>query len=213
MKHLRLLLFLIPVPVFSQSLDFGFKAGVPLTDAFKHGITAPLSPSTYRSDTRRYTLGPTVELRLPLGIGIEFDALYKRLGFESETVVSGVPVPGTAILAETRANSWEFPLLVKLRSPGIVFRPFIDGGISFRTLTGVKKFVTGLAGADDTPSELRDKHARGFVLGAGFEVSAPFVKISPEFRYTRWAGENFRDTLNLLRTNQNQADFLIGITF
>ena len=210
MKQFRLLLFLVAIPVFPQSLDFGFKAGVPLTDAFKHGITAPLSPSTYRSDTRRYTLGPTVELRLPLGVGIEFDALYKRLGFESELVASGVPAAG--ILSETRANSWEFPLLVKLRTPGIVFRPFVDGGVSFRTLTGVKQFVTGLAGSE-TPPELRDKHARGFVFGAGFEVSAPFVKIAPEFRYTRWAGENFRDTLNLLRTNQNQADFLIGITF
>jgi Outer membrane protein beta-barrel domain len=208
MKHLRLVLFLFALPAFPQSLDFGFKAGVPLTDAFKHGITAPLSPSTYRSDTRRYTLGPTVELRLPFGLGIEFDALYKRLGFESELVDSG-----NGILSETRANSWEFPLLLKLRTPGIIFRPFLDGGVSFRTLSGVKQFVTGLAGSNDTPPELRDKHTRGFVFGAGFEVSAPFVKISPEFRYTRWAGENFRDTLNLLRTNQNQADFLIGITF
>ena len=207
MKHLWLFLFVIATPVFPQSLDFGFKAGVPLTDAFKHGITAPLSPSTYRSDTRRYTLGPTVELRLPFGLGIEFDALYKRLGFESELVETS-----EGILTETRANSWEFPLLLKLRTPGIIFRPYLDGGISFRSLTGVKQFVTGLTGSG-TPPELRDKHTRGFVLGAGFEVSAPFVKISPEFRYTRWAGENFRDTLNLLRTNQNQADFLIGITF
>jgi hypothetical protein len=211
MKHLRLVLFLIAIPVFPQGIDFGFKAGVPLTDAFEHGITSPLNPRTYTSDTRRYTLGPTVELRLPFGLGIEFDALYKRLGFDS--VISSPPAGGGAALSETRANSWEFPLLLKVRTPGVVFRPFIDGGVSFRTLTGVKQFVTGLAGTDDTPPELRDEHTRGYVIGAGFEVSAPFVKISPEFRYTRWAGENFRDTLNLLRTNQNQADFLIGITF
>lgn len=209
MKHLLVLLFLT-APAFPQGIDWGFRAGVPLTDAFKHGLTSPLNLATYTSDTRRYTLGPTVELRLPLGIGIEFDALYKRLAYDrSVTAV----VPGTNLLpGQTRANSWEFPLLVKLRTPGILFRPFVDGGVSFRTLTGVKQFVTGLAG-EPTPPELRDKNAKGVVLGAGFELSAPFVKISPEFRYTRWGQESFRDTLNIFRSNQNQADLLIGITF
>ncbi len=205
MKHMRLALFLVILPAFPQKLDFGLKTGVPLTDAFKHGLAAPLSPRTYTSDTRRYTFGPTVELRLPLGIGIEFDALYKRLGYDSSIL-------SPAATAETRANSWEFPLLVKFRSPGILFRPFVDGGFSFRTLTGVKQFVTGLAGGN-TPPELRDKNSKGYVIGAGFEIGPPFVKFSPEFRFTRWGSENFRDTLNLLRTNQNQADFLIGITF
>jgi len=40
------------------------------------------------------------------------------------------------------------------------------------------------------------------------------VRISPEFRYTRWGGENLRDPINaLLRTNRNQGDFMLGLTF
>jgi hypothetical protein len=40
------------------------------------------------------------------------------------------------------------------------------------------------------------------------------VRISPEFRYTRWGGENLRDPISaLLRTNRNQGDFMLGLTF
>ena len=38
--------------------------------------------------------------------------------------------------------------------------------------------------------------------------------MTPEFRYTRWGSENFRDPVAaLLRTNKNQGDFILGLTF
>jgi len=52
----------------------------------------------------------------------------------------------------------------------------------------------------------------GFVIGAGIDVHALVIHISPEIRYTRWASPHFN--LNgVINSNQNQAEFLVGITF
>jgi hypothetical protein len=50
-------------------------------------------------------------------------------------------------------------------------------------------------------------------VGAGIEIRALIVKLSPEIRYTRWGSEAFAGPRDLFSSNQNQADFLIGITF
>jgi outer membrane phospholipase A len=39
------------------------------------------------------------------------------------------------------------------------------------------------------------------------------VRISPEVRYTRWGSGQQGAGEGLIRYNQNQADFLVGITF
>jgi len=46
------------------------------------------------------------------------------------------------------------------------------------------------------------------------EFKLGHVRITPEFRYTRGGSENFRDPVaSLLRTNKNQGDFILGLTF
>jgi hypothetical protein len=50
------------------------------------------------------------------------------------------------------------------------------------------------------------------VIGGGVGIHAPFLHISPEVRYTRWTSKHF-GVSNLLNSNQNQAEFLLGITF
>jgi hypothetical protein len=206
---------ILALPAFSQ-IDFGLKAGVPFTDAFDVARGA----RNYRDVTKRFTLGPTVDLRLPFGLGVEFDALYKRYGYDFEGSGSGT-VP-SVVAGNTRANSWEFPLLLKYRAPGILARPFVSGGVTFHRLTDVKQFVsetfalaTGGAVERETsdPPELRDKFRKGFVIGSGLEIRAPLVRVSPEIRYTRWGSDSFLDALNLLRSSRNQAEFLVGFTF
>jgi hypothetical protein len=49
------------------------------------------------------------------------------------------------------------------------------------------------------------------VIGGGVGIHALFLHISPEVRYTRWTSQHF--TSFLLNSNQNQAEFLLGITF
>jgi hypothetical protein len=157
-----------------------------------------------------------VELRLPFHLGVEFDALYNRLDYSS-----------TASLVDalnqtsTRANSWQFPLLLKYRFGRGPVRPYLDGGPSFRSITGVKQIANLVVfparqttSSTSNPPELRKKFTAGFAFGGGIDVHALFLHISPEIRFTHWASENFKDNVaGALHTNLNEAAFLLGLTF
>lgn len=195
---------LVPFQGWAQLVSFGVKAGVPATDAFK----ATRSASTgYLSDTKRYLAGGTVELRLPAGFGVELDALYKRLNYDSSGVDGASSMSG---------NSWEFPLLFKLRAVEPAVRPFVVAGPSFRHLSGLKQFIVDpLDRRSDTsrPLELQNRFSAGFTAGAGLEMGNRF-RLVPEVRYTRWGWENFQAAaLPQFRSNVNQLDFLLGIHF
>lgn len=194
----------------AQAISIGVKGGVPLTDAFD---VARGNNSAFFTNTKRYTVGPTVEFHLPARFSVEVDALYKRLGYDSQTTVPRQ-------FYSTTANSWEFPVLGKFEIlPGPI-RPFIDAGASFRHITGVRQVRTIVSGATlnqveiTNPPEFNKDTDIGFTFGAGIAFKLGRVRISPEFRYTRWGGENFRDPVNtLLRTNRNDGTFLLGFTF
>src|ERR1043166_8507065 len=116
-----------------QILSVGVKGGGPLTDA----IDAASNQSVrYISNTKRYLVGPTVELNLPLHVSIEFDALYRRENYESRTnLIDGFSTGATT------ANSWEFPLLLKWRFSGGPIRPFVDAGFSFDKLSDIHQLT------------------------------------------------------------------------
>lgn len=183
----------------AQAFSWGARVGAPLTSALTAG-------NSYSEETIPITVGPTAELHLPFGLGLEADALYKRFSYNRTT--------GEFANTGVRSNSWEFPLLVKYRAPGVFVRPFADGGFSFRTLQGLTQFGSALLPGGD-PAELKDSTSRGFVLGAGLEVHLPFLRLSPELRFTRWSSKAFEslDGGNSLSSRQNQLDLLVGITF
>lgn len=197
------LLLLIASPAFGQ-VSFGLKAGLPVTETFRTGSLPNLR---YLSDTKRYTLGPTVEVKLPFGLGVELDALYKRLDYETSAFDN--PVSQT----RTTANSWEFPLLLKYRfeKKGVV-QPFLDTGASFHHISGLKQVGT-LATAG--PSEFRRSFNGGWVLGGGLDIHAILIRISPELRYTRWTSANFENQTNpsAFQSKRNQVELLVGFTF
>jgi opacity protein-like surface antigen len=194
----------------ADKVSIGVKGGVPITDAVD---TAQGQNSAYLTNTKRYLVGPTVEFHLPARFSIEVDALYKRIGYQYDAT-------GPVVTAKTVANSWEFPVLGKFEIlPGPV-RPFVDLGASFRHLSGVRQIRQTVSGATfnrvelNNASEFNKRNDIGFTGGFGIAFKIGWVRISPEFRYTRWGGENFRDPINaLLRTNRNQGDFLLGLTF
>ncbi len=170
----------------------------------------------FHTSTSRYIIGPTVELRLPFGFGVELDALYRHLNYTSGGNLIDVIQNGN-----TTGNAWEFPLLAKYRFPSKVVRPYVDAGVAWDTLQGLKQTVTstviasGLTGtrSTSTPAELHKKTTSGFVIGAGIDVHVLLIHISPEVRYTRWGAEHFLSSNGGLSSNQNQAEFLVGITF
>ncbi len=185
MIRILALILVASAPVLGQ-IHPGLKAGAPLTD-----VTTTFSTG---SDTRanlpsHWTVGPMIELDLPLGFGVEFDALYRRVGYHR--FASRVGPDG-----DFKSGLWDFPLLAKYKFPGHTVRPYVGLGWTYRRLGDLlNRFGSG---------------SNGFVLAGGVRIDVRLLKISPEFRYTRWANKNSADNF---RTNSNQAEILVGFTF
>jgi len=209
-------LLLGAAPARPEMFSVGIKGGVPITDAFHTARNGPLS---FFSGANRYAVGPTVELHLPLRLAIEFDALYRRLNYGSDTILSTHTDPNATRATRVSGNAWEFPLLLKCRFASGLVRPYVASGASFQSLSDLKHVRSFFDVANrpvsqtDQPPELRKRFNAGFVVGGGLELKAGILRVSPELRYTRWGWDSFRDFDGLLRSNQDQALFLLGITF
>lgn len=182
-----LLLCLLGAPLMAQ-IHGGLKAGVPFTDGVK-------ALGTLNSEFSRWTLGGSLELDLIAGLGAEVDLLYRRTGYSQADEMQPVS-------RDTKGNSWEFPLLLKYKTPGTVMRPYFVGGMSFRKIS-------------DIP-DLWENDSKGIVLGAGLEFKALLLRISPELRYTRWNNDPFTGTSfsqGSAAGTRNQFELLVGFTF
>ena len=214
MRNLYLLL-LGAVCAAAQPVTFGVKAGVPLTDPLNAKQFLPgTSIEAATSTTNPYILGPTVELRLPANFFVEFDALFRHFRYQW-----AVNLIGNASQTTATSNAWEFPLLLKYKLPREVMRLFIDGGVAWDHLQGLSGTATAfpvfgppITTQISNPPELQNRTSTGVVIGGGVDIHALFVRISPEVRYTRWTSQHFA-LADLLNSNQNQAEFLLGIRF
>jgi hypothetical protein len=167
----------------AQTFGAGMKIGVPATDAFK--VLPFPTLAVFTADSPRYTFGPYIELRLPAGMGVEVDALYRSYNFRGAGVGAS-------------ASSWEFPVLVKHRFAVPVVKPFFDAGVSFSRLSDVNL------------ASLNHRSNYGVVVGGGVEFKLLLVRVSPEIRYTGWAFRNFDGQV---QTQRNQLAVLFGIGF
>ena len=210
---------------FSQPFTAGVKLGIPVTNYLGAVETADVSFPSY---TNRYLGGPTVELRLPFGLGIEVDALYRHYYFQTN---GSVTIPSGTIMLNARGstNDWEFPVLAKYRLPSKLVRPFLDAGIAWATLQGFRQTETVVSPISiPAPADLNQpahNTVKGAVIGGGLDIKAPYgVHLSPELRYTRWGDQHFLPNSNLpsqfpvhsgigLSSNQDQVEVLMGITF
>ena len=199
------LLFLLgSISVFAQPFSAGIKAGVPLNDFLS---AAGNGTFDYTAPTQRYVVGGMAEVRLPLGLGVEFDALYRKLGF------NGSGILGSDTISASGSN-WEFPLLLKYRFHFPVVRPYLDAGVAWDTITGLKETIVSVTlPVQSSPSDLQRNTTMGFVVGGGVNIHAVFLHISPEIRFTRWNSTQISDALGLLHSNLNQGEFLVGLTF
>ena len=186
----------------AQPFSFGIKAGVPLSEFVNDTQSGTFD---YASHTQRYIVGGTAELHLPLSFAIEFDALYRHLEYSASGNIAGI-----LTTSKTTASNWEFPLLLKYRIPFPVVRPYVDGGVAWSKLTGVSQTISQ---PGTNPFAVKNDGATGFVLGAGIDIHAVFLHISPELRYTRWFSAPITDVSGLLQAGQNQAEILVGFTF
>lgn len=213
MRSLCLLLLSAAAAV-AQPIGFGVKGGLPMNDFLNAA-----SSQNFRFDatTNRYIIGPSVELRLPFGLGVELDVLYRHFGYSSFSSTSGITT--TSIDARTSGSAWEFPLVGKYKFKTGFIRPYVEAGVSWDRLSGLTQAVTTTvasvtrSSSTSSPTELNKDTTRGFVMGVGVDIKAILIHVSPEIRYTRWGAKHFIDPGGLLNSNQNQGEFLVGFKF
>src|SRR5579859_5396712 len=219
-----LLLFtLSAVAALAQPFTLGIKVGTPANQFLD---TVGSGTINFHSYTNRYLFGGTGELRLPFGLGVEVDALYRHYNFQT---VGTFPPAGGTITAGASTGAWEFPLLAKYRFPTKVVRPFVDAGIAWDKLAGFKQAVTVVSPNPFLPpanlNQPVNDTTTGAVVGFGLDIKVPFVHVSPEFRFTHWTSQHFVPGTPLTTTgnpfpgftantgfssNQNQAEVMIG---
>jgi hypothetical protein len=93
-----LVLLLAARPSRAQTFSVGVKAGVPVTEAYSATYFADGNSGTFQN---RYLIGLTAEIRFPLNLSFEVDALYRRNGATAIGNVSG----------KSTLKDWQFPLL------------------------------------------------------------------------------------------------------
>lgn len=176
MKHCALILFFSSF-AYGDSIAVGIRAGLPLNRAYE---TIDSIGTKIKVESSQLVIGPTFGVRLPLGLGISVDVLHRGYDFSG---------PGNPF----SRGSWEFPVMMQYRFPGIIARPFIAGGLSWDRLS--------LPVSTNT--------SKGVVLGAGVDIKIPMFHITPELRYHhRSINEAFST-----RPSSNQFDILVGFTF
>jgi hypothetical protein len=200
--------FFIAMPGLSQVFSFGVKGGLPLAGAYSRGSDEGLT--SVAAYNRPYIIGPTAEVHFPLNLSFEVDALYRRNGFEySFTQYFFSPLPPTYEFfvnefSRARVYDWQLPLLAKYELRAKAARPFVDGGVVYRHVSGT------------TPEGLTPDHPSsvGVAAGAGLALKLGFLKISPEIRYTHWTSRPFSNSNNgVFISTTNQADLLLGFSF
>jgi hypothetical protein len=199
----------------AQIVSVGVKAGVPVTQA----INSYYSPDGI-FDTGRWTVGPTIEFRLPLGFAVEVDALYRgyreQFSFVSDEFVSAgaTTVPAIYVSSQSSTRIWDFPLLLKYRIGEGRFRPFEVAGYTFsHSSTDVTTFQSCVSSAavcqastpvyfEGTTHFSFTQRTGGPTVGLGVEYKSGRLKFAPEVRYT-----------HLSNPTANVLTVMLGVTF
>jgi opacity protein-like surface antigen len=191
----------------AQPVSFGLKAGLPFTNF----LSEVQGSATTKTD--HYLFGPEVELRLPLGLSVEMDALYRHFSY---TDVQGSAADAFSVGS---ANNFEFPVVAKYKFPGPMVHPYVEAGVAWDALQGLKNAVSSIGcvsvGQCSPPPPVAptSQTTMGVVLGAGVDIHVlKLFHIAPEVRFTRWAKEYF-NLSGVLNSSKNQAEFLVGFTF
>jgi len=219
MRYAIFLLFagLFTATAFAQRVSLGVKGGIRLNDDLESG-----GEGTKVSESKRYTLGPTVEFKLPHRLSLEIDALYKRLGTSSYSM----DFAGDWGISRDRSNSWEFRILAKYRLSRKLPATYVSGGYAFRHITGSGTLTAFCCinpyGGPSNPTLSHSTYSTnyndssGLVVGGGVDFKAWHLRFSPELRYTRWSNKSLYDYGShgyYAESAQNQAEILVGIAW
>ncbi len=214
------------VRVFGISLFLFLTSQVLSAEWFSFGVEGGLRTNgdltgTLTSESKRYIVGPKVEVALPLHLAFEVDALYRPLGFTGESS----SFYENSIIRE-RDNSWEFPMILKYRLPLPLVKPFVGVGYAPRVVSGTdvssggylsNPLTGGFAYFYNQRSSTNYPTTNGIVVSGGVNLDVGHVRFSPEVRYVRWTSpflnEYGGDGSFQYVSNQNEVFVLLGISF
>jgi len=185
----------------AQPFSVGVKGGFPLTDGLSnfHQLEVGVTTHDY-SNSKLYIVGPMIEVRLPLSLAIEFDALYRPVNSSQDVqFFSPAQTVGPVTHSSENVSTWEFPILGKYRLPLPVVKPYVEAGPSFRK----------------TGSGLSWVSSKGATIGAGVEVKIRRLRFGPEVRYSRWGSDRQQqpEIAFFPPSKRDQAEFLVGFSF
>jgi hypothetical protein len=216
-------------PAIAQHFSVGMKTGVAtLKTVSTSGI--------FVSQSHPLVWGPAVEAALPYDLGIEVSALHRQIAYRWQEPQLFF-APPTYQQQETSAHSWELPfVLKKYLHTASGSGPFAEVGYTHRhtssttnahgLLEEFRNFppppflvVVGTFYENIKTPELVRSSSDGLVIGGGLDIKIRFLRLQPEFRYTRLSNATFAGTfpvtttfgLSSLRSNRNTFDFLVGV--
>jgi hypothetical protein len=190
-------------PLSGQQFRIGFVGGtpitstyVPLTSAYPGDTANPPSIFTAESGPRSFMAGLSLEAVISSRFSIEGNVMHRNLWARTiYTVNPGSTAASTTTNQFVASITWEFPVLFKYTIGDNRWRPFVDGGVSFRSLER-----TGAPG----PSR------HGLTAGAGVAIEFGRLQLTPQLRYTRWAQGESNGYYDVKR---DQLELLTGISY
>lgn len=183
---------------FAQHISVGIKAGVPLTGLLRSEYVSGRCCQEVATQTRHYTIGPVVDIGLPLGFGVEFGAFYKRFDQQSYAVTTtgfttddetSYPIQQTAGISAV-GHSWEFPVAVQYHFFKSAIRPYVEGGVSLNRLSDVYSFQNVSIDFRQLPFTFAPRSGSftrvGPLFGMGVDVKLHRIHVTPGLRYTHY---------------------------
>ena len=169
MRKFILLSFIGFAAARAQSLSVGILGGAPFTDVVNgdqiNGIQS-IAKST------NFTVGPALQVNLPLSLRLEVDALFRPYHFSLLEPFNSVDIS---------AQQWRFPVLLQYRFRAPLVKPFVEAGLSFDHLSGISSAAKSVIASG--PGQLLHQSDAGVVLGAGIEVKVPSLYPSNGFEF------------------------------
>jgi opacity protein-like surface antigen len=180
----------------------------------------------------RFGYGLTLQVHVKGHYYVDLSGILQRMGYQETTtvattvtaVLNGATYPSTTTTStheDTRARLIDIPILARYYGTGK--RPssprwFLEAGPSYHFLNDIR---TSMDSTDDlgnvtccttTAAKPKDRSAIGATVGAGIRFIDEFgIKVTPEFRYTRWKNPLFESLSTTGNANQIEGD--ISITF
>jgi opacity protein-like surface antigen len=171
------------MPAVAQRVGFGPKLGVPLRAPYPAGLG---------DDSLRLTAGGFVDVRLWGPLSVEFNPMWRRVGFDVSRAI-----PASQFRSTT--HILDLPVLGRLTAfRGRSMQPFVSGGY-------VRRYSSNMVSSDRFRASRFNSWHNGGAVGGGVSFAVGRLRIEPEYRYS-----NIRKSDS---GRQGAHDLLVGFRF